>query len=122
MFVALEPAGAGGKRREPPSEGGSEDGCAFLVEASGGSRACGVPRRPGSPYCPEHHALCHVANGSPGEQRRLGEAEALAKAVGGRQGRNARQPSEQFLRRLDRASRRPSSRAKRSCYVRGDQP
>ena len=86
-----------------------EGGCAFIVggPADGGTpaRYCAAPRRPGSPYCMRHHACCHVAGGSADERRQLREIEALAKAVGGRQGRAAAEPSKALLRRLERVAR-----------------
>jgi hypothetical protein len=89
---------------------GEDPGCAFLLE--GGPKGaedrrvpCGHPRRPGSSFCPQHHALCHVPAGSDAERRGIDEAEALARAVGGRLGRDWRAPPEPLLRRLDRISR-----------------
>jgi hypothetical protein len=103
-----------------------DDGCAFILddaETGGGRRlsprrTCGVERRPGSPYCPHHHVICHVVVGSIGENRRLRETEALAVAVGGRRGRPARVPPDRFLRRLERTVR-DFSRTDRSCIVPG---
>lgn len=95
-------------------------GCAFLLgngeSGPGGSRFCDAPRQPGSAYCPLHHALCHLPIGSTAERRRLREIEALAEAVGGKQGGHATQPSPGLLRRLDRIAR-ASSRPYRSCIV-----
>jgi hypothetical protein len=82
-----------------------EPGCAYIVDEGGVGRACGALRRGASPYCATHHALCHVANGSPAEANRLREVEALAKAVGGRRSREGGGPSRGFLRRLERATR-----------------
>ena len=83
-----------------------EPGCAYLLdEERGGSRACGAPRRGSSPYCSSHHALCHVACGSPAEISHLRQVEALASAVGGRRCREGGGPSRRFLRRLERAAR-----------------
>jgi hypothetical protein len=90
-------------------------GCAFILEDGS---TCGAARRPGSPYCEDHHALCHVAGGSSGERRRLREAEALATAVGGRSGRPARTPPDRVLRRLENVAR-GFSRRKCSCIVPG---
>ena len=87
------------------------DGCAFILDDdAGGPRlkqrsVCGVERRPGSPYCAHHHAICHLAGGTTGENRRLRETELLAAAVGGRRGRPARVPPDRFLRRLERTVR-----------------
>jgi hypothetical protein len=80
----------------------ADDGCAFILEDR---TTCGGPRRPGSPYCQHHHTLCHIPGGSKGERRRLRETEALANAVGGRQGRPARTPPDPFLRRLENITR-----------------
>src|SRR5205814_7635933 len=80
-------------------------GCAFPLGANGAPLACGAPRRPGSSFCPEHHALCHLPPGGRAERRALAEEEALARAVGGRLGREAREPPDALLRRLDRISR-----------------
>jgi hypothetical protein len=103
---------------EPDSECGQ--GCAFVLDAAdrgaAAARFCNAPRRPGSAYCPPHHADCYVANGSAAEQRQLREIEALAEAVGGKQGRAAQQPPPRLLRRLDRIARVFSS-ADRSLNV-----
>jgi len=84
-------------------------GCAFVLDGAGRDPAsvnfCNAPRQPGSAYCPPHHAGCHLANGSAAERRQLCEIEALAKAVGGTQGRAARHPPARLLRRLDRVAR-----------------
>src|SRR5436305_7267816 len=80
-------------------------GCAFPLGADGAPLACGAPRRPGSSFCPEHHALCHLPRGGRSGRRALAEEEALARAVGGRLGREAREPPDALLRRLDRISR-----------------
>jgi hypothetical protein len=89
-----------------------ESGCAYLVDESDGRRICGAPRKAvapsrtaASPYCPEHHALCHVAYGSEAEADRLHEVEAIAKVVGGRRSRDTVGPSRRFLRRLEEAAR-----------------
>jgi hypothetical protein len=102
----------------------NDGGCAFVIDGAGvadgvgtgrgpGSvKFCSAPRQPGSAYCPRHHAFCHLSNGSAGERQRLREIEALAKAVGGTQGRAERHPSAQLLRRFDRLARvfpRPKS-------------
>jgi hypothetical protein len=88
--------------------------CAFVLGGAGAGSAsvnfCNAPGQPGSAYCPPHHASCHLANGSAAERRQLREIEALAEAVGGKQGRVARHPPARLLRRLDRVARasRPS--------------
>jgi len=94
-----------------------DEGCAFILTEAG---CCGAPRRPGSSYCQEHHALCHLVEGSRRERRRLREAEALASAVGGRQGRPARLPPDPLLRRLENIAR-GFSRTQRPRIVRGDE-
>jgi hypothetical protein len=77
-------------------------GCAYLLRAE---RSCGLPRRPRSSYCPQHHALCHVAHGTRAEANQLREVETLARAVGGRQGWRGSEPSQPFLERLQRTVR-----------------
>ncbi len=87
----------------------NDAGCAFVLDGADHRRACvnfcDAPRQPGSAYCPRHHALCHLSNGSAAERQRLREIEALATAVGGTQGRAARHPTAQLLRRFDRLAR-----------------
>jgi hypothetical protein len=83
-------------------------GCAFVLDDVDGEAApicCGAPLRPGSAYCPSHHALCHLPAGSVAERRQLREIAALAKAVGGKQGRAASAPPTVLLRRLKRIER-----------------
>jgi hypothetical protein len=95
---------------------GEEDGCAFIRDDSS---VCGAERRPGSPYCADHHALCHIAGSGRRARRRLREEEALATAVGGRLGRPARIPPDPLLRRLENVAR-GFSRSKCSRIVRGE--
>jgi hypothetical protein len=90
----------------------NDGGCAFVLDSTGvlgggrgSANVCNAPRQPGSAYCPPHHACCHLANGSAAERRQLCEIEALAKAVGGTQGRATRHPPARVLRRLDRVAR-----------------
>jgi hypothetical protein len=80
-------------------------GCAYILDGDREGRACGAARRPGSSYCPRHHARCHAACGTTAEAKRLREVEALAGAVGGRRARDGTGPSGRFLRRLERAIR-----------------
>ena len=83
-------------------------GCAFVLDGTEGKAAlspCGAPLRPGSAYCQPHHALCHLPAGSVAEKRQLREIAALAKAVGGKQGRAAPAPPVVLLRRLKRIER-----------------
>jgi hypothetical protein len=84
------------------------DGCAFIVSEpnSAAAGSCGAPRQADSAYCPGHHARCHLPAGSLAELRQLREIEAMAEAVGGRLGREARSPPEPLLRRLIRLERR----------------
>jgi hypothetical protein len=92
---------------------GDEEGCCYIGDDRA---ACGAGRQPGSPYCPAHHALCHIPKGSSEAGRARREAEALAKVVGGRQGDRARRPPDGFLKKLERVTRRFSC-PKSSCYV-----
>lgn len=80
-------------------------GCAYILDGDRDRRSCGAAQRLGSSYCPEHHALCHVACGTTAEAKRLLEVEALATAVGGRRARDGAGPSRRFLRRLEQAVR-----------------
>jgi hypothetical protein len=109
-----ENPGARERVRGDEEQGG---GCAFIIEGTdpgpGRGNFCTAPRQPGSAYCPRHHALCHLPKGSAVERRQLNEIEALADAVGGRQGRAARHPPPLLLRRLDHIAR-AFSRPKRS--------
>jgi hypothetical protein len=86
----------------------AEDGCAYVLADRRPDRPdpffCNAPRRPGSAYCPEHHALCHLPSGSAAEHRQLRRIEALAAAVGGKVGRIAGQPPAPLLRRLERVN------------------
>jgi hypothetical protein len=87
--------------------GGDADlGCAYLFDGAGGRAIrCGCERQPGSSYCGEHHALCHLPPGSAAERREIERVEALATIVGGRGSRPSRDPPPAVLRRLDRLSR-----------------
>lgn len=80
-------------------------GCAYPLDDGPQPGRCGEPRRAGSSFCAAHHALSYLAPGSRAERRELALEEALARAVGGRLGRDAREPPEALLRRLDRISR-----------------
>jgi hypothetical protein len=77
-------------------------GCAFVLDGTDPVRLCGAPVQSGSAYCQPHHALCHLPAGSIAERRQLREIAALAKAVGGKQGRTASGPPPMLLRRLRR--------------------
>lgn len=80
-------------------------GCRYIIEGDDHRPSCGAGRRPGSSYCPAHHALCYLAGGTTAEAKRLREVEALATAVGGRRGDNAPAPTRRFLRKLEQAVR-----------------
>jgi|SRR6516164_4321562 hypothetical protein len=82
-----------------------DDGCAYILDAANGRRACGARRRQTSSYCPRHHAVCYISSGTNAEVERLREVEALASAVGGRRDRRKAEPSRQFLKRLEQAVR-----------------
>jgi hypothetical protein len=81
-----------------------DPGCAYILDECQARRICGAPRKATSPYCREHHALCHAAYGSEAEADRLREVEALAKVVGGRRSRDSDGPSRQFLKRVEQAA------------------
>jgi len=102
-----------GPHQSLDGEGERHDGCAFVLDNPGCSpgpvKFCNAQSQPGSAYCPPHHAWCHLPNGSAAERRQMREIEALAEAVGGKQGRVARRPPAQLLRRLDRVARASSS-------------
>src|SRR4051794_33883560 len=91
------------------SQAEPEDGCAFVLDRDANAAAeqlrCGAPRRLGSVYCHEHHALCYLPSRSLAERRKLREIDARAEAVGGRSGRPARQPPPRFMRRMNQISR-----------------
>ena len=94
MGVSLVPVGW--------EEDQDESGCSYLLDTR---RICGAPRKAASPYCTEHHSLCHAAYGSEAEADRLREVEAIAKVVGGRRSRGTAGPSRRFLRRIEQAAR-----------------
>ena len=48
------------------------------VDDAAGRHNCGAPRRPCSPYCAEHHAICYVVIGSRRETGLLRRFEYLA--------------------------------------------
>jgi hypothetical protein len=90
-------------RSSAPEDRHAGLGCAYILDDGDSRRFCGgVPHR-GSSYCPQHHALCHVASGTVEEVRRLREVEELARVVGGRRGAEGVGPSRRFLKRLERA-------------------
>jgi hypothetical protein len=89
---------------ETGEEAWDDGGCRYIGDDGA---ACGAGRQSaGSSYCPEHHVLCHIPNGSREAGRQRREAAALAKAVGGRQGDRARRPPDDFLKKLERVARR----------------
>jgi|SRR5271167_5181145 len=81
----------------------ASSGCAYILDDREGCSICGLALRRGSSYCPQHHALCHVACGTSEEARRLREVEELARVVGGRRAAESVGPSPRFLKRLERA-------------------
>jgi len=95
---------------DEPSDGA---GCCYIGDDG---TACGAKQQARSPYCPAHHAACHITKGSSEAGLARREGEALAKAVGGRQGDRARRPPDALLKRLERVTRR-FSRPQSSCFV-----
>jgi hypothetical protein len=88
-----------------PGDLQDDAGCAYPVGEGKTGKTCALPRRSRSSYCPQHHALCHVACGTSAEADRLREVEALARVVGGRKGWRGIGPSRPFLDRLESAVR-----------------
>jgi|SRR5690348_6553405 hypothetical protein len=80
-------------------------GCAYVLEEPDGWHSCGAVCKLSSPYCPHHHALCHIACGTKAETDHLREVEALASAVGGRRARQRAEPTRHFLKRLEQVVR-----------------
>lgn len=98
------------KIRVPAAADAEPDcGCSFVIDGSdagpGSVNFCSAPRQAGSAYCSRHRALCHLPKGGAAEGQQLRVIEALADAVGGRQGHEARHPPNRLLRRLDRIAR-----------------
>jgi hypothetical protein len=83
------------------ANGHEDPGCAYPLGVGKPARSCGLPRRPKSSYCQDHHVLCHVACGTSAEADFLREVETLACAVGGRQGWRGSGPPRFFLKRLE---------------------
>jgi len=81
-----------------------DGGCAYIIDDNR-RKPCGAVRQPFSSYCSYHHSLCYIVCGSKAEDERLREVEALASAVGGRNGRRGAQPSRHFLKRLEQTVR-----------------
>jgi hypothetical protein len=96
-----------GKRAQPSQHDDFKGnaGCAYVLDEPGVQQTCGAAPQPGSPYCPHHHAVCYIISGTKAEFDRLREVEALASAVGGRRALRNAGPSQQFLRRLEQATR-----------------
>src|SRR4051812_518174 len=101
----------GGHDRAAPGRysGVAEYGCAYILDDvstdSGGPTFCGRPCRPGSDYCPEHHARCHLRRGSRAETMKEFAQEALANAVGGKQARRLPAPPSHWFPRVEKATR-----------------
>jgi hypothetical protein len=92
--------------QKAPRQPRDDSRCAYIVGGiDSAPDFCGAVCQPDSPYCPKHHARCHLPEGSAAERQRLREIEALAAAVGGKRGRAARRPPLRLLRRLDRVVR-----------------
>jgi hypothetical protein len=73
-------------------------GCRYLDDRL---RQCGATVQQGSPYCPEHHALCYLPRSSPIERRRLREIDRIGAAVGGRQAaRETASAMRKFMRKV----------------------
>lgn len=90
------------------AESREAEGCAYLLtcdKEGGPDSRCTALCRPGSSYCPQHHALCHLPRGSRAERVRLREVKTLANMVGGRRGSEGEGPSRRFLDRLEQALR-----------------
>jgi hypothetical protein len=66
--------------------GPGDDCCAFIVE-NGHSEPCGDACELGSPYCPRHHALTHLARGSLAEAAQIRRIDVIALLAGARIGR-----------------------------------
>jgi hypothetical protein len=97
-------------RAEPGRHrGAAEYGCAFILDHpstdSAGLTFCDRPCRPGSDYCAEHHALCHLRRGSRAEIMKEFAQEALADAVGGKQARRLPAPPSHWFPRAEKAAR-----------------
>jgi hypothetical protein len=60
------------------------EGCAYLTDDATGRHDCAASRRPCSPYCAEHHAICYVPIGSRRETGLLRQFEYLADKGGKR--------------------------------------
>jgi hypothetical protein len=74
-----------------------DSGCRYVLD---GNQACGAAEKPGSSYCPKHHARCYLTPAQEREKER--EIEALARAVGGRFAAR-RALSARELRRIEKA-------------------
>jgi hypothetical protein len=74
------------------------EGCAYLIDDAAGRHDCGALRRPCSPYCAEHHAICYVVIGSRCETGLLRRFEYLADKGGkGRHPLGARTDKSRLL-------------------------
>lgn len=73
-------------------------GCRYLVDDH--PHQCGAARQPGSSYCAEHHALCHIPRSSLLEHSRLREIDRIGEIVGGRQA-PAGGATATFLRKVE---------------------
>ena len=57
------------------------DGCRYITGHNGTAQWCGRKEKPGSSYCPDHHALCHIAPGSEEECAARDRIQRLAAAA-----------------------------------------
>ncbi len=80
-------------------------GCLYLLD---NRQACGCTRQSGgSPYCFDHHALCHLIPGSRAEQSRIVEIDRIGQFVGTRVAKKSfRIPPTRFMRALDALQRK----------------
>jgi hypothetical protein len=77
----------------------AEGGCRYVVDEH--YHPCGAACRPGSSYCPDHHAICRLAIGSRAERSEIRLVEWIGEQVGGRADDRERVPPEKFMRGLE---------------------
>jgi hypothetical protein len=66
---------------EPSADSGHippESDCAYPLGDARPLEFCGAAVQPGSPYCPSHHALCHLALGSRRERAAFQHIDHMA--------------------------------------------
>jgi hypothetical protein len=83
-------------------------GCAYIVSLFDRDhpkpRTCGEQQKSNSPYCPKHHAICHIEIGSPAERKGIAEIDRAGAFVGGKFGGRG-QPTARFLSTLEKRLR-----------------